>query len=139
MRFSHLSTDSRKVKMFLKFNFSIFIILLNFYSAFSQNEAIRCAYFNYDSKTYACKLTIHNPNGLNNFAAIEGEHIFLKYNSNVQNIYRDQIFTTPTIPSVICSIFYNLEIINFNPGRIQKLDESLFRECKKVISIYIIK
>lgn len=111
--------------------------MIKFHASFGQDEMIQCRYYNYSSSVYACDLTIYNPKGLNNFTIINGIHMSGKSNALVKYIFRDQIFVTPTIPSVICKQFTNLERILLYPAKIQKLDKYSFSDCKKVIRIYL--
>ncbi|KAL7043361.1 hypothetical protein ACKWTF_001467 [Chironomus riparius] len=120
-----------------KFYFLIFIFLVKFNSIYGQDEMMQCRYYNHTSGLYSCDLTIYNPNGLNNFTAINGTHLSGKTDALVKSIFRDQIFVTPNIPSIICKQFQNLEYLNFPLAGIQKLDSSSFIDCKKITEIYL--
>jgi len=118
-----------------KFYFSIFIFVVKFCLIFGQDEMIQCRYYNYSGSVYSCDLTIYNPNGLNNFTVINGTHLTGKTDALVKYIFRDQIFVTPIVPSVICKQFTNLIEIYFRPAKIQKLDKYSFSDCKNVLYI----
>ncbi|CAG9798389.1 unnamed protein product [Chironomus riparius] len=120
-----------------KFYFLIFIFLVKLNSINGQDEMMQCRYYNHTNGLYSCDLTIYNPYGLNNFTAINGTHLSGKTDALVKYIFRDQIFVTPNIPSIICKQFQNLDYIDFQSSGIKKLDSSSFIDCKKITNIYL--
>lgn len=123
--------------MISQFYLSIVIFVIKFHEIFGQDEMIQCRYYNQSSNVYTCDLTIYNPNGLNNFTVINGTHMTGKSNALVNRIYRDQIFVTPIVPSIICKQFTNLEGIYFYLAKIHKLDKYSFSDCKNLFYLYL--
>lgn len=103
---------------------------------FSQDEFIMCNYIDI-SGVYSCKLSIYNENHFNNFTEIKGTHLSGRSNDLVKRIYRDQMFITANIPTIMCKQFPNLELIELTPSKIQILDENSFFYCKKVVTITV--
>ncbi|CAG9798471.1 unnamed protein product [Chironomus riparius] len=120
--------------MNLKVILTIFILMMNHNVIFGQ---LSCAY-NMHFNTYACNLTIHNPDGLNNFDNIEGEHLPGYTDNDVT--YMLSVFGSNTlnIPSIICEKFRRLRSIDFHRINIQRLDDYSFKDCPDLSILYLL-
>ncbi|CAG9798479.1 unnamed protein product [Chironomus riparius] len=117
----------------------LLIFLSSACCVYGQNEAAICTKFwNNSYYGYTCDLTIINPNGLNNFNEISGQHLNGKSNEDVFYIYSYNSGANSTnIPSVICQQFPNLDRIQIQRFGIRAVDDYSFSNCKKIQYIYI--
>lgn len=118
---------------------TIFIIFINLRVIFAQSESLSCAYLNVGS-TYTCNLKLINNRGLNNFAAISGNHLSGKNDNLVLSVASVAGSVSPNIPSIICNKFRNLQMISMNNVGIKNLlieGLSSFTYCNSTITIEV--
>lgn len=114
------------------------LIFLVFCASRVIAQDISCTYevgFN-GTTSYACLMTINNPNGFDSFTEISGEHVSGWTDTSVSDV----IITsgvTPIIPQVICQKFPQLSRFNAAnfPVGIQMLSETSFSGCASLQSV----
>ena len=114
----------------------ILILSINFHAIVGQTVGLSCSY-GYFGELYRCALTIHNPNGLNNFATIGGTHLPGHDDSNVQSVFGVSGSITANIPSIICNRFRNAQFIQLERLGIQRIDDYSFNQCNLLSGLYI--
>ncbi|CAG9798450.1 unnamed protein product [Chironomus riparius] len=121
--------------MYLKILLVVLTLSINSQSIFSQTEGLSCRYFE-DISGYNCELIIQNPNGLNNFTEISGDHIDGKSDSDVKvvNVHRS---ITTNIPAIICEKFNNIQRASFESSGIERIDDYSFAHCKNLTKLSI--
>jgi Leucine-rich repeat (LRR) protein len=77
---------------------------------------------------YACRMTIQNVQGRNDFNEIDGNHLPNQTNFNVR-VLESNRGDSRNIPSVICKQFPNLRRIYISTSFIQIVNEESFEDC----------
>jgi len=113
---------------------SIFIVFLHLCGVLCQNEVLNCDFTCRGPTVCSAKLTIINPNGLNNFTEITGPAR--------QNDIFDEVFTVSgshsiNAPEIICETFKNIYRISLTAIGLQRVDDYSFRSCKGLIYIFL--
>jgi len=111
--------------------------MVNVYIICGQNELISCEYHAISSG-YTCNLKITNPNGFNNFTAINGTHLTGMADNDVKIIISNSQSNTLNVPSIICEKFKNAETINLYLSKIRRIDDYSFEKCKKLLYLELI-
>ncbi|CAH1710037.1 unnamed protein product [Chironomus riparius] len=114
---------------------SIFIVLLNLILSFGQK--LSCTYANNEEFEYSCYMTIQNPDGLNNFTDISGEHLAGRSDYDVQNIIRTISSKSINVPSIICNKFQNTKTFAFGSIGVERVDENTFDGCKELTRLWL--
>lgn len=100
----------------------------------SQSAWINCQYLNYEFYGYTCLLSIDNPDGLNTFTDITGDHLFGL--SDVDVLYvTTSIANTFNFPSIVCEKFTSLKWMYFASAGLDRLDDYSFRNCQNLIEL----
>lgn len=103
--------------------------------AVAQQPFISCLYQLYNS--YGCELSIHNPDGLNDFTEIGGIHLEGYTNADVAAVYTYDGITT-NVPTIICETFPNVvEIMFYNTGLTQ-IGDIEFSGCAQLRQLELI-
>lgn len=100
-------------------------------------QPLSCDYFFFETRyeiLYTCSLSIDNPNGLNNFTDIGGNHFGGNTNANVQLIFKYGGITT-NIPSIICAKFPNLIRVELYEIGVTTITDSSFAGCAQLKEI----
>ncbi|XP_070489948.1 insulin-like growth factor-binding protein complex acid labile subunit [Chironomus tepperi] len=120
------------VKMGLKF----VLFLVNLQVIFGQNELLECKYSQQTGRGYVCDLKVINPNGLNNFTSISGNHTTGMTDNDVN--YVNFVFNsnTPNIPSVICDKFKNAKTLYMHGNGVTNFEENAIANCK-IITTFV--
>lgn len=99
----------------MKWIFSIFLLAVLAYRVLSQTDpSVNCVFQNH-TQGYTCVLNTFNPDGIDNFTKIEGEHLQGKIHMDVRRVMSQNTTTTTIIPSILCNSFRfadHLSIIN---------------------------
>lgn len=106
--------------------------MLNLSFILTQQPFIGCNYRIYGDYYY-CDLSIFNPDGLNNFTSIAGNHLEGKSNMDVQKLKPLETFNSVStnFPSIICDTFINVSDMEFLwRFGIQRIDADSFRNCR---------
>ncbi|KAL7043413.1 hypothetical protein ACKWTF_001492 [Chironomus riparius] len=117
--------------MGIKNVFILLITLTILTSSFCQREFIGCNYF-HTGLHYTCQLRLHNPNGLNNFVRIEGNHMFGMINEDVTQVYIFSDSNSTIIPAVICDTFRNVVSFMIQSLGVREVDRFAFRNCRQL-------
>ncbi len=88
----------------------------------------------FSSVIYDCILTIHNPNGLNNFTEIDGIHQDGLVNDDV-TVLRGVNGVSTNIPKIICDTFPNLLLFEFINTVASEIDDSSFEKCSQLTDL----
>ena len=86
---------------------------------------------------YTCTLMTHNPNGINDFSEVFGQHLTGQGNSDVTQV--SAFFSnTRIIPTILCQQFSNLRIIAIRNSNLEDLSEESFTHCAllEVLSLH---
>lgn len=85
-------------------------------------------------EAYRCLLSIYNPFGVNNFTAIEGEHIGGMTNADVRFLEQSMnvLSFTRNIPSIICDTFVNLEQLGLSRVELEVIEYGSFLNCRNL-------
>lgn len=121
--------------MWLKSIFLIFCLNSAFTSA--QVVTISCNFRQSGADyPYTCDLTLINPNGLDNFDNIQGDHLESRGNDDVTlvNAYNQN---SPIVPSIICRQFPNLRTLYLSNCNIQTINETAFAGCANLEQIML--
>lgn len=116
--------------------------LIVFASAADENDngSLSCTYMDGWMTDYFCILEIDNPNSLDNFDRIDGEHTSIGYNSsNVDTVYgmAAREGTATNIPSIICASFENLKDLWLDHLTIAAVSDKAFADCANLESVYL--
>jgi Leucine-rich repeat (LRR) protein len=114
----------------------LFEELLQCIDNFMMDPWINCEYSERVSNDYACTLHTHNPNGRNDLAAIEGDHVAGRTNEDV-TILTSLNQNTRIIPSIVCESFPNLRTILVMNSNLEDLSEESFAACAHIEIIYL--
>ncbi|KAL7014641.1 hypothetical protein ACKWTF_016039 [Chironomus riparius] len=99
----------------MKLIFSILLAAAFAYLVISQTDpSVNCVYQNH-TLGYTCYLNTFNPDGIDNFTKIDGEHLKGKIHMDVRRVMSSNTSTTTIIPSILCNSFRfsdHLSIIN---------------------------
>ena len=109
------------------FIFTLFIAGFHYGSA--ALEKAECNYFEDPYEGYICELHLTNPNGLDNFIAIDGTHLPGYGNNDVVRVERNPASYTTNIPSIICNTFRNLKNFDFSHDFIAEISDTSLRNC----------
>ncbi|CAG9811907.1 unnamed protein product [Chironomus riparius] len=77
---------------------------------------------------YSCALMTHNPNGVNDFTEVYGEHVSGQNNSDVVQVTAT-FSNTRIIPTILCQQFSNLRTIALINSNVEDLSEESFTHC----------
>lgn len=105
-----------------------FLISSLFSVAIAQQPYLSCDFLPPTGVIYDCILTIHNPNGLNNFTEITGIHQDELTNDDVTVVSGVNGVST-NIPEIICGTFPNLWLFEFINTVASEIDDSSFNKC----------
>lgn len=121
---------------------------------------MRCEYNVNPTTGYTCNLFLKNPNGFDDFTAVDGNHLIGRSNADVVAISSGSVSST-NFPSVISRQFVNLrqismtnggftrldansfsssrnlQIINFSNNTISQIDENAFRQNSQLTSLIL--
>lgn len=123
--------------MKLKTSFNIFTFLIAIIQVTSvHNQTIGCNY-TIDASKYTCKLIINNPNGLNNFQFIDGIHLAGYTMYHVERLVKGDPSISKNFPSIICEKMRNINFIDVNNMKIERIDEYSFKGCKNLVKLYL--
>lgn len=111
--------------MFLKLLVPL-ICFVNFQLAIAT---INCDYYVSELQGYSCRLTIDNPDGLNNYAGISGTHVAGFSDVDVLYVYNTVGSISRNVPMIICKQFTRLRRVYLQSAGIQRIDDSSFRNC----------
>lgn len=106
----------------------IVIFVINFPPCHGQE--LHCNFRNNDTFGYTCDLKINNPDGLNNFTGISGEHLSEMSDSDIRRILSATGSNSTNVPSIICKTFMNVTRIELLSMRISNIDENSFKNCR---------
>ncbi|KAG4079776.1 hypothetical protein HA402_014907 [Bradysia odoriphaga] len=104
--------------------------------ALSQQPILSCSYF-LIGDSYACDLTINNPNGLNNFTGIEGTHFEGFTNVDTELLYSSRGSVSTNVPSVICETFPNLIRIQLYNIGLTEISDTAFTGCSSLTELVL--
>jgi len=113
--------------MYCKIFLGVLLFLLN--NQVRYGQVLSCRYRNDVTYGYTCELTIRNPNGFNNFTAINGTHMRGMTNEDVRSVIRVSNSNSTNVPSIICDTFQNASIIELGSTSVKSIDENSFRNC----------
>ena len=108
---------------------SILIFVINLNKIFGQLHCFYNMTIEFEPHRYSCHLTINNPNGLNNFQKIDGEHLPGYSDSDVEWIHGVSGSNTANFPSIICQKFRNIGAMSLWSIGIQRIDDYSFVDC----------
>jgi len=114
----------------------ILLYLLNISLIFGQDEVISCRYSS-QANNYNCNLSINNPNGLNNFTEIDGQHLDDRSDEDVVGVFAEAGSSSMNIPSIICGKFRNIRTIVFTNIGIQRINRNSLNNCRMLAGLYL--
>lgn len=111
----------------------LFIICMMVSRTVSQEAFVNCDYI-FESSDNTCKMSINNPNGLNNFTEISGTHLTGYTNADVIFIYTvtDIGCTSSNIPRIILNTFPNVERVYVTNCGVTGIDDETFAGCSQI-------
>lgn len=113
---------------------AVFLLLL---SSTVRSQQISCNYIQREGFPYTCQLSIENPNGLDNFQSIPGEHLPGRSDADVELV--DSFSqNTLNIPQIICQQFPNTLDLYMAVNYIEIIQESSFAACTRLRSATLV-
>jgi hypothetical protein len=85
---------------------------------------------------YTCVLFIFNPDGLDNFKEITGDHLPNRGNDDVEIVYA-AFGTSPNIPQIICNQFSNITEMEFVFMRTVTVEGDPFAGCNQLKNLLL--
>lgn len=93
--------------------------------------SLHCNYLSNRLSSYSCRLSIDNGDGKDDFYHVAGKHSPNKTNEDVIVLLRDS-GTSRNIPSIICSTFSSLELIDFHQSNFETISAEALKKCKNL-------
>lgn len=83
-----------------------------------------------------CTATINDPNGLDNFSQIKGEHFIYHSNIDVKK-FEIIIGNSPSLSKIMCQTFPNVETVQVNDPFMVGITKASFEDCSKLVAVEI--
>lgn len=104
-------------------------VIIGHQTSGQTTPGLSCIYSINTAGVYTCTLTIFNPNGLNNFTTIDGDHLGNRIDMDVRNVVATNTSRSSNIPRIICDRFRFLDSMTLTQIFITEINADAFTNC----------